>query len=201
MARPLSLKQQKFVSAYLGVANGNGTQAARLAGYAGDDLQLGVISAQNLVKPSIASAIEAGRAAIRAEGIAFKQNRIDAQNRRWQAMVRVIDERAAFHDGDAPGAGTGLLVRSYKGLGSGDALRIYEEWAVDTGLLAELRQLEQHTAKELGQWSDKAEIAHTVDITSLTDEQLADLAAGRPFTPSTRGRRIGTEAAGEAPPE
>lgn len=53
----LTPKQQLFVEAYLGEANGNGTKAARLAGYKGNDKTLGVIATENLSKPSIASRV------------------------------------------------------------------------------------------------------------------------------------------------
>lgn len=40
--RRLTAKQLAFIDAYMGEANGNATEAARLAGYAGDDNALGV---------------------------------------------------------------------------------------------------------------------------------------------------------------
>lgn len=53
--RPLTAKQQKFVAAY----TGNGTEAARLAGYSGDDNALAVAASNLLKDPKIRSAIEA----------------------------------------------------------------------------------------------------------------------------------------------
>jgi hypothetical protein len=55
----LSYKQQQFVNAYLGAANGNATEAARLAGYKGSDNVLGVTGHENLRKPKIRAAIDA----------------------------------------------------------------------------------------------------------------------------------------------
>lgn len=51
----LTLKQLRFVAAYLdpAAADGNGTQAARMAGYKGDDDQLAVQSSVNLRNPKI----------------------------------------------------------------------------------------------------------------------------------------------------
>lgn len=53
--RPLTYKQRLFVEAYLGGANGNATEAARLAGYAWPD-KVGI---QLLGKTSIRAAIDA----------------------------------------------------------------------------------------------------------------------------------------------
>lgn len=50
----LSLKQQKFIDAYLGAANGNGTKAAQLAGYRGSPQTLKAVASENLTKPDIA---------------------------------------------------------------------------------------------------------------------------------------------------
>jgi len=52
----LTHKQKLFVEAYL--ANPNGTEAARVAGYKGDDAQLAVIASQNLKKLNIAEKVE-----------------------------------------------------------------------------------------------------------------------------------------------
>jgi phage terminase small subunit len=54
--RPLTTKQRLFVEAYL--ANANGVQAAKKAGYKGSDKQLGVTAAKNLVKASIRALLE-----------------------------------------------------------------------------------------------------------------------------------------------
>ena len=58
MARQLTEKQRRFVEAYMGEARGNATQAARLAGYAGDDNTLRVVGSENLAKPAIRDAID-----------------------------------------------------------------------------------------------------------------------------------------------
>jgi len=55
----LTLKQNLFVEAYLGVAHGNATEAARMAGYKGNDVTLATIGAENLRKPQIASRVRA----------------------------------------------------------------------------------------------------------------------------------------------
>lgn len=55
----LTGKQLAFISAYLGEARFNATQAARIAGYAGDDNALAVQGHDNLRNPKIAGAVEA----------------------------------------------------------------------------------------------------------------------------------------------
>jgi phage terminase small subunit len=54
----LTLKQKRFVEAYLGEANGNATEAAAIAGYEGERKSLRVIGARNLKKPSVRLAID-----------------------------------------------------------------------------------------------------------------------------------------------
>jgi phage terminase small subunit len=50
----LTIKQRKFVEAY----SGNGTEAARIAGYTGDDNTLGVTAHELLRNPKIAQLIK-----------------------------------------------------------------------------------------------------------------------------------------------
>lgn len=56
--RRLTGKQQAFVSAYLGGARFNATEAARMAGYAGSAASLAQIGYENLRKPEIAREVE-----------------------------------------------------------------------------------------------------------------------------------------------
>ena len=116
----------------------------------------------------VAERREAQRRAIEAKGIADKQNRIDAYNDLWGRLRTVVAERAEEMGGEIAGAGTGLLVRQAKIVkvfevkDEGDdegvpqkRARVVYEYAVDTGLLRELRALGEQAAKELGQWVDK----------------------------------------------
>jgi len=118
--------------------------------------------------------LDAAREAIKAEGIANRINRVNALNDRWERMQTVIAERAAdtssgtyttapTEDGEterivAPGWSTGLLVRTEKQIGAGDKAIHVIEFAVDTGLLRELRAHEEQAAKELGQWTEKRDV-------------------------------------------
>jgi hypothetical protein len=97
----------------------------------------------------------AARAALQAEGIRSRHNRLVALNDRAERMFRVIAERGdADEFKDVPGGTTGLMVRSWKVAGG----TAYVEFAVDTGLLAELRAHEKQAAQELGEWTERNEI-------------------------------------------
>src|SRR5215467_3865883 len=54
----LALKEQLFRDYYVGEARGNGTLAARLAGYSGNANALGVMAHQLLRKPKMRQSIE-----------------------------------------------------------------------------------------------------------------------------------------------
>lgn len=141
-------------------------------------------------------------AALKAEGIANKQNRIDAYNERWAKMQTVIAERAESPDmQDVPGGATGLLVKSWKQLGGGRDAQLVPEYAVDTGLLSEMRATEKQAAVELQQWTEKREVSgdpekplhmkHATDFnfdtyTGLLAEVLG-LGTGRLPAPATDG--------------
>jgi len=99
------------------------------------------------------------REKIVAEGIANKQNRVDALNDRWYKMGRVIAERATDSAiQDVPGGKTGLVIRQLKQIGAGREAQVVEEYAVDTALLKELRAHEQQAATEVGQWTEKQDV-------------------------------------------
>ena len=53
MARSLTVKQRRFVGALLGPANFNQSLAAKIAGYAGDDLSLAVQGCRNMQNENI----------------------------------------------------------------------------------------------------------------------------------------------------
>ena len=97
-------------------------------------------------------------AAMLRHAIAKRHKRIAVLDRLHTKAIAVIDARAEGMAGeDAPGADTGLLVKSYKQVGQGPAAQLMEEFAVDTGLLREIRAIEEQAAKELGQWIEKSE--------------------------------------------
>lgn len=93
-----------------------------------------------------------------ARGIAEKQNRVDALNRRQKLMEEVIRQRAENLASVPGGGNTGLLVKQVKGIGKGDNFREVEEYAVDTALLREMREHEKQAAIEVGQWTEKRDL-------------------------------------------
>jgi transposase len=80
--------------------------------------------------------------------IADVRNRIEAMNERWQALRDLKNIRAQDNRYNEPGYETGLLVHKVKSDGDGGWV---DEYAVDTGALAELRALENEAAKQLNQ--------------------------------------------------
>lgn len=99
--------------------------------------------------------LEETRAELKAEGVARRQNRMDGYNARITLLGQVIAERAADPDFmDVPGYKTGLLVRDAKRTGMDDYVNTF---AVDTGLLAEMRAIEKQAAQDVGQWTEKQE--------------------------------------------
>ncbi len=66
--RGLSIKQEKFCLEY--VRCGNGTEAARLAGYRGSNTVLGAVACENLKKPNITARIAELKNQIASEAIA-----------------------------------------------------------------------------------------------------------------------------------
>jgi hypothetical protein len=101
-------------------------------------------------QPAFAAAVGAHKARwaaeIEQEGIANRQNRVNALNDRWRLMQQVIAARAADERMTGTGHETGLLVRTYKP----GKYRVVEEYKVDAALLAELRAHEKQAAEELG---------------------------------------------------
>lgn len=97
------------------------------------------------------------RAEIRRHGVAIVEQRLKALDDRWRRLQKVIKERGDDMQG-IPGGSTGLLVRKIKSIGVGPNAKEVEEYAVDTGLLNELREHEKQVAQELGQWITKADV-------------------------------------------
>jgi hypothetical protein len=89
--------------------------------------------------------------------------RLNEYQTRWDKMRTVTQERAEAPEmQDVPGGRTGLLVRTIKSIGSGEKATTVEEFAVDTGLLREIRELELQVSKELGQFVEKHDVTGTI---------------------------------------
>lgn len=89
MAKPLSLKQKRFAREY--AVTGNGTQAARKAGYSGNGEALGARASENVRKRNVASAIKGELAKLEARVAEFNPARV---KRRLHEL-----SHAAQHDG------------------------------------------------------------------------------------------------------
>lgn len=91
--------------------------------------------------------------AVKTEGIANRQNRVNAHNDLNRRFWQIVDERAADPTmATVPGGTTGLIVRQLRQVGTGRDAQVVEEYAVDTGLERAIRANMQQTAQELGQW-------------------------------------------------
>lgn len=102
-------------------------------------------------------------------GIARKAYRVNTLANVHSRLLTVMEERAADPSlADIPGGKTGLVVR--KAVVSAGALVGYE-YAVDTGLLKELRGIQEQAAKELGQFVEKKEL-RIRSVRDLSDEEL-----------------------------
>lgn len=120
-------------------------------------------------RPDFQARVEAIRAEfrdhVRRRGIAVRERRVAAYNRRWQAMHALIEARAADPEMEGvPGGDTGLVVKEVKGIGSGDTFRQVDTYTFDAGLLKELRELERQAAEDLGQWTEKREVTHGGEV-------------------------------------
>jgi hypothetical protein len=116
--------------------------------------------------------VEKIRIAVEAEGIANKVNRVALLNDMWRRQQAVIAARAGEY-AHIPGGDTGLLVRTVNiakvyEVGDPDDERmnptketiLVEEYAVDTGLLKEMRETAKQAAIELRQWTEQREETH-----------------------------------------
>ena len=93
-------------------------------------------------------------AALKAEGIANEQNRIDAHNELDRRMWQIVNERAADPSLEAvPGGRTGFMLRTLKVTPGADPV---EEFSFDAQLEKSIRANMQQMAQERGQWNEKA---------------------------------------------
>lgn len=81
--------------------------------------------------------------------IADKRDRLLGMHDRWMRLQSVIQARSLDRTWkDIPGHDTGLLAHTIKVAGNGDS---FDEFAVDTGLLKAMLDLEHEAANQLGQ--------------------------------------------------
>ncbi|HXH57924.1 terminase small subunit [Iamia sp.] len=162
--KALEPKQEAFVAAYLGSARLNATKAAILAGYS----ERGARTRGSLLlaNANIQAAIQAWRDEVRASAIAQVEYRVDRlgdlEGRYWT----VIQERADKYrdDEDAAGGGTGLIVKRWKMIGSGESATMVAEYEADVAVTKEIQSLYDQVAKELGQRTEKVQHDATGDF-------------------------------------
>jgi hypothetical protein len=100
--------------------------------------------------------------------IARKTRRVAGLDDRRNRLLAVIEGRSADPSlASVPGGQTGLIVRTVKSIGGGDNAREVQEYAVDTALLKELREVEKLAAQELGQLTDHVELSGAVVVKIL----------------------------------
>src|SRR5690606_13108777 len=88
--RPLTEREHRFVRAYVGEAAGNGTEAARLAGYQGSNKALGVTAVRLLGRASVQQAI----AQLRQQADRRAAMTLGELQERWARILRG-EERSA----------------------------------------------------------------------------------------------------------
>jgi hypothetical protein len=111
-------------------------------------------------------------------GLARRERRLAVLEDQHNRLLAVIHARAADPSmADVPGGNTGLLLRTYKGLGNGDAARIVEEFSVDCATIRELRGIQEQFAKELGQVQPTEVVVTQKKLYHTTEELEAELAA------------------------
>jgi len=102
--------------------------------------------------------------------ITDRNARLTALQERQDALRSIVKACAADpNNQSAAGANTGYMVRTVKQIGGGDTAQVVEEFALDTGLLRELREIEKQAAIECGEWFEH-ERAPAVSGGSVTME-------------------------------
>lgn len=80
--------------------------------------------------------------------IAHKIKRVAAMNERWERGMALIEARAGdTRYSDEPGYSTGLMVHQVKAVGED----VFDQFAVDSGLLSSMLALENAASDQLGQ--------------------------------------------------
>jgi len=148
-------------------------------------------------------AVELGSLAQR-KAIGHRARRIQALEDRWRRMQKVIEQRATDPDmAKVPGGDTGLMVKQIKSIKLGKTSKVVEEYEVDTALLKELREHEKQAAQELGQWTEKSEVAGpdgkapisvNVNVKEMSREELLALVAQGADGAAAPGGSAGTSA-------
>lgn len=152
----LTLKQRKFCLAFVGEADGNGSEAARIAGYKGNDVTLAAVAYENLNKPQIQAQIadlraqaekKLGGRVLSAAEVLIGLTRIAQAD-----VAEVFETDGSFDLASAKRRGVSKLIKSMK-------------FDKDTGRLVSLELHNAHGAHvDLGKYwklfTDKIEIVN-----------------------------------------
>lgn len=110
---------------------------------------------QEAFRGTVVTIVADTAAALKAQGIAEAQARIDDHVDLHNRMRQVIEERAASLDfADVPGGQTGLLAHNIKVVGGGAFAERVDVYEVDTGLIAAINANKKQVAQERGQWQE-----------------------------------------------
>lgn len=92
------------------------------------------------------------------KGIARRERRITVLNDLHEKSLTVIKERAEDPElQNIPGGKTGLITKMLKGIGKGEDFQVVEVYEVDTGIMKEIRAIQEQVTEELGQKVTKHE--------------------------------------------
>jgi phage terminase small subunit len=147
----LTGKQRAFINAYLGEAKFNATEAARIAGYKGDDVTLAAVGYENLRKPQIEAEVRArfNEATMSANEVLARLTEI-ASGR----ITDFLDEDGAFSLKVTKQRGKEHLLkklkikRTAKKVDSIESGREDERETLETSLVHEDVELEMYSAHE-----------------------------------------------------
>lgn len=156
----LNDRQRAFVGFYLGAARWNATKAAEMAGYK----QPRMHGSRLLTNDDIRAEIQAWRDDVRTGAIAQMEYRISVLDDIERRYRDLISARSGDMAGKVPGGETGLLVRQFKAIGSGETAHEVTEYKADTAVTQEIRDTHKQAAQELGQWTDKLDLSGGIEV-------------------------------------
>lgn len=151
MAAELTGKQRAFINAYLGEARFNATEAARIAGYKGDDTVLAAVGYENLRKPQIEAEVRSrfNEATMSANEVLARLTEI-ASGR----ITDFLDEDGAFSLKVTKRRGKDHLLKKLKIKRSSKRVESFPEGSeeerevIETALVHEDVELEMYSAHE-----------------------------------------------------
>lgn len=180
----LTHKQLQFIDFYLGISNGNATDAARRAGYEGNDNVLGVTGNDNLRNPKITEEISR-RYKERCMGSEEVLTRLAAQARGPGAYMRALDGERAYVDIDSLlKDGNGHLIKGVKYTDKGQCIVEFHD--SQAALV--------HIGRHHKLFTDKTEHSGEIGVRNLgdltdddIDQLLSEGTQGRTSTPPLEG--------------